>query len=358
MSILRAANSWVLNIIIAVGVLCFVIGLPLIDRSVCRRLGLSLTHGISTNPNAVKLQRRRKWVLYAIFAVYLLANLYLVFIARAESEDYMVHTEFMVDLANSVRFDLGLFGTLEEILVSGFREGWSHVHIVSSEDITQVLMNTMFYIPMGYLLPYVFRTFQGRKNRTVFVCFLFSFITENIQLIFRRGCYDLDDLFFNTLGGLIGYQLYKTFAYYVTHPGWRKELRSYRRWQHQARRKPLSASARSLHRGRATLFTTDWDNVRGYYVDRLGFRPEGRHLGDSDTSSMLLRLGGMSVEVRCLPIVDFPQRLYINADNLDRLKKQLEKAQIPVSDFLSDYYTQRRKLEIPAPDNTTIIFTE
>lgn len=358
MSILRAANSWALNIVIAIGVLCFVIGLPLIDRSVCRKLGLSLTHGISTNPNAVKLQRRRKWVLYAIFAVYLLANLYLVFMSRGESENYMVHTEFMSDLASSIRFDLGLFGIVEEMLVSGFREGWNHIHIVKSEDITQVLMNTMFYIPMGYLLPYVFRSFQGRKNRTVFVCFLLSFITENVQLIFRRGCYDLDDLFFNTLGGLIGYHLYKTFAYYVTHPGWRKELRSYRRWQRHARRKPLSASARGLHRGRATLFTSDWDVVRDYYIEKLGFRFAGRHLGDSETGSMLLRLGGMSVEIRYLSTVDFPQRLYISAENLDALKKRLDKAQIPVSDFLEDFYTQRRKLEVSAPDNTTIIFTE
>lgn len=358
MSILRAANSWVMNGFIALCVLALCIGLPLIDHSVCKRLGLSLTHGISTNPNAEKLQRRRRRILYGIFGLYVLANLYLVFVSRGESTDYRVHTELMVDLANSVHFDLGLFGTFEEMLVSGFREGWSHVHVVKSEDITQVLMNTMFYIPMGYLLPYVFRSFQGRKNRTVFTCFLLSFITENVQLIFKRGTYDLDDLFFNTLGGLIGYALYKTFAYYLTHPGWRRELHTYNRWKRHARKKPLTMCARGLHRGRATLFTSDWDNIRSFYVDRLGFRPAGRQ-GEGDiTDAMLLRLGGMSVEVRPLPAVTFPQQLFITADNLDGLKKHLEKADIAVSGFLADPYTNRRTVQITAPDNTTIIFIE
>lgn len=358
MSILRAANSWVMNGFIALCVLALCIGLPLIDHSVCKHLGLSLTHGISTNPHAEKLQRRRRRVLYGIFGLYLLANLYLVFVSRGESTEYRVHTDLMVDLANSVHFDLGLFGTFEEMLVSGFREGWSHVHVVKSEDITQVLMNTMFYIPMGYLLPYVFRSFQGRKNRTVFTCFLFSFITENIQLIFKRGTYDLDDLFFNTLGGLIGYAFYKTFAYYLTHPGWRKELHAYNRWKRHARKKPLAVCARGLHRGRATLFTSDWDTIRNYYVDKLGFRPTGRQGDNEVTSAMLLRLGGMSVEVRPLPAVTFPQQLYITADNLDSLKKRLEKSGIPVSGFLADPYTNRRTVQVEAPDNTTIIFIE
>lgn len=358
MRILMAANSWLFNGFIAVCVACLVIGLPLLDRHFCRKLGISVAHGISTNPRAKLLLRRRRRILQGIFALYMLANFYLVFISRGESETYRVHTDLMADLANSVHFDLGLFGTFEEMIISGFREGWSHVHVVKAADITQVLMNTMFYIPMGYLLPYCFRQFQGRKHRTVFMCFLISFITENIQLIFKRGTYDLDDLFFNTLGGFIGYGLYIAFAYYVTHPGWQKELHAYNRWRRHARKKPLYRCAGSLHRGRTTLFTADMDAMRQFYVDTLGFRWMGDIKDGEETVSALLQMGGLSLEVRKLPGAEFPQQLFINADNLEAVKAHLEKAGISVGDYEADPYTHRRRMEISAPDHTTILFSE
>ena len=163
MSVLRAANSWEFNIVVALCVLLFVIVLPLADRRICYKLGVSLTHGISLNPRADKLLRWRKFVLFVIFALYLSANLYLVFVSRDEAETYLVHTDLMMDLANSVSFDLGVFGTFEEMLVSGFRRGWDHIHVVKPADIMQVLMNIALYIPMGYLLPYCFKRFQSHK---------------------------------------------------------------------------------------------------------------------------------------------------------------------------------------------------
>lgn len=358
MAILRAANSWIMNIFVALCVLVLVIALPLIDSGVCRKLGVSLTHGMSSNPRADKLLRWRKTVLYTIFALYLAANLYLVFVSREESETYLVHTDLMMDLANSVSFDLGVIGTFEEMLVSGFRSGWNHIHVVKAADIMQVLMNTMFYIPMGYLLPYCFKRLQGKKNRTVFICFLFSFLTENIQLIFRRGTYDLDDLLFNTLGGLIGYSLYKTFGYYVTHPGWRRELRIFNRWQRKAHRKPLTPLAEKLHSGRMTVYTSDFWSTSEFYIDKLGFRPDDTQGDAENVTSGLVELGEISVELIPLKEVNFAQQLVITVENLNKIKKRLEKAGIPVSDFSLDSYTDHRKIEITAPDNTTIIFTE
>ena len=358
MGILRAANSWSMNILVAVCVLLLVIGLPLIDRSVCGRLGISLTRGISTNPKAKKLLRWRKFVLYTVFVLYLAANVYLVFMSRTESDTYAVHTDLMADLANSVSFDLGVFGTFEEMLASGFRQGWDHIHVVKAEDIMQVLMNTMFYIPMGYLLPYCFRQFQGKKNRTVFICFLFSFITENIQLIFRRGTYDLDDLFFNTLGGLIGYGLYKTFAYYVTNPGWRRELRGLNRWQRKSHKKPLTPLAQDIRSGRVTLFTEDLGDTSDFYTRVLGFRQADTQRTGENKFPAFLQLGELSLELRVLEKVDFNQQLVIWSENLDRVRKRLEKAGIPVSDFALDACTGHRKLEITAPDDTVIVFTE
>ncbi|MEI3265755.1 MAG: VanZ family protein [Frisingicoccus sp.] len=51
-----------------------------------------------------------------------------------------------------------------------------------------------------------------RKNRNFFrvvgMTFLLSLFIECIQLIFRVGSFDVDDLILNTLGGLIGYVIF------------------------------------------------------------------------------------------------------------------------------------------------------
>ncbi|MBS6561434.1 MAG: VanZ family protein, partial [Clostridiales bacterium] len=39
--------------------------------------------------------------------------------------------------------------------------------------------------------------------------FCFSFVIESMQLIFRVGVFDVDDLLMNTIGGVIGYIVYK-----------------------------------------------------------------------------------------------------------------------------------------------------
>ena len=98
------------------------------------------------------------------------------------------------------------------------------------EDITQVYMNIMLFVPMGYLLPYIFDWFRAKVQiRPVAACFITAFLIENLQLVFRRGFYDMDDLVSNTAGGFVGQLLYIAVAYVVTHPDWRRERDSYRR---------------------------------------------------------------------------------------------------------------------------------
>lgn len=58
----------------------------------------------------------------------------------------------------------------------------------------------------------------------MFASFVISFVTKNLQLIFRYGFYDMDNLLANTLGGPIGLTLFISAAYVVTHPDWGREL--------------------------------------------------------------------------------------------------------------------------------------
>lgn len=81
-----------------------------------------------------------------------------------------------------------------------------------------LLGNVLVFIPFGFLVPVLYReqrkgvNYRGHYLRSgLFVTwlgFLFSLAIETIQLLARVGCFDVDDLFLNTLGVVIGYIIY------------------------------------------------------------------------------------------------------------------------------------------------------
>ena len=70
----------------------------------------------------------------------------------------------------------------------------------------QFLLNIIMFMPLGFLLPIVFKRF--RNWHSVFIISLaFTVATELMQLITSRGT-DIDDVIANTVGGLCGFALY------------------------------------------------------------------------------------------------------------------------------------------------------
>ena len=72
---------------------------------------------------------------------------------------------------------------------------------------TQILYNILLTVPFGFLLPFIYK-----KMRSVFVVglmgFLFSLSIETVQYITRRGLFEFDDLFNNTVGTVAGYIIF------------------------------------------------------------------------------------------------------------------------------------------------------
>jgi glycopeptide antibiotics resistance protein len=65
--------------------------------------------------------------------------------------------------------------------------------------------NIILFIPYGILLPLLFK----RKFKTSIIVFLIGlFCLESLQLITKRGHFDIDDFILNTVGFLIGYWVY------------------------------------------------------------------------------------------------------------------------------------------------------
>lgn len=68
--------------------------------------------------------------------------------------------------------------------------------------------NVAAFMPFGFFLP-VFSERCKRFLNTVFYSFELSLLVELIQLVTKVGSFDVDDIILNTLGGAIGFVMYK-----------------------------------------------------------------------------------------------------------------------------------------------------
>jgi glycopeptide antibiotics resistance protein len=75
-----------------------------------------------------------------------------------------------------------------------------------------IVANLLLLLPLGFLMPVWFGKLQG-VYRTGFAVMLFSAGIELLQIIFGVGVGSVDDMILNTLGGLIGYGLFRFAAY-------------------------------------------------------------------------------------------------------------------------------------------------
>ncbi len=64
--------------------------------------------------------------------------------------------------------------------------------------------NILAFIPFGFCVPLMTKYRLG-LFMTLFLIFSFSFVVETVQLVTKVGCFDVDDMILNTIGGLIGF---------------------------------------------------------------------------------------------------------------------------------------------------------
>lgn len=356
------ANSLTTNLAVTGLVLALVFLLPWLDRTTCKKLGLNLQGGVSSHPRAEALLRLRQGLLLFAFAVYLAAVAFLVFFSRSATRDYQVHVALFEDLTGAVRIDLGFVGFLKTIFTDGFSKAVSHVQIISAQNIAQVYMNIMLFVPMGYLLPYLFGWFRAKvRYRPALACLVLSFLIENAQLVFRRGFYDIDDLVSNTLGGVIGQFLFLSVAYVVTHPNWRKEVKAYRRWKRNAQNRTLYPFARRMGLIRTTLLASNEEDVWDFYVMKLGFRLIRQIVPlDAPGTDMLLQMGKMQVEIHCANTREsLPgQTLTLSVRRLPPVIRRMRANGIAVSEIRQDVYTGLRCVQLQGPDEVKILIIE
>ncbi len=62
--------------------------------------------------------------------------------------------------------------------------------------------NILIFVPLGFFM--CLASLQSNIIRTAWYSFVVSLVVEVFQLVTKVGSFDVDDLFLNTLGGIIG----------------------------------------------------------------------------------------------------------------------------------------------------------
>ena len=127
-----------------------------------------------------------------VFIVYICILIYFVFF----SDHYGRATGF-----TEFRYNLTLFAEINRYLNNTEYFTWENL-------LTNLAGNILIFAPMGILIPIM------RKKRTgvftvTFSSFLLSLFIETVQLVSRVGVFDVDDLFMNTIGGILGYIVFR-----------------------------------------------------------------------------------------------------------------------------------------------------
>lgn len=148
----------------------------------------------------------RKAIKWCLFIMYIAAFMYIMFFSEDMGRTYTSRT---------YRYNLVLFKEIKRFLNNYQQLGVMTVFL-------NVAGNAIAFMPFGFCIPLL--TQHRRKFFTVLpASFALSLTIETIQLIFKIGCFDVDDLFLNTIGGVLGYIVF------LAYNKWFGKYRVYRR---------------------------------------------------------------------------------------------------------------------------------
>lgn len=136
-------------------------------------------------------RRRLSIVGILVFILYISILIYFVFF----SDHYGRTTGF-----SEFRYNLTLFAEIRRYVNHREYFTWENL-------LTNLLGNILVFAPMGILLPIMRRKKTGFFT-VLFASFGLSLFIETVQLIFRVGVFDVDDLLMNTVGGILGYWIF------------------------------------------------------------------------------------------------------------------------------------------------------
>lgn len=139
-----------------------------------------------------KNAKKEKYALWGgrvLFVIYLAGLCYFLFFA--ENYGRIIGQE-------NYRYNLVPFREIERF--------WTYRGELGIHSLYNLAGNVLGFMPAGFFIPILWKNKRGFLF-TVCVTFEMSLLVEILQLVFRVGSFDVDDLILNTLGGILGYLL-------------------------------------------------------------------------------------------------------------------------------------------------------
>ena len=115
----------------------------------------------------------------------------------------LVFVAYIAVLLSATILRGGYGGGFHFHLFSGWVEAWNNFSVKSWLNL---LLNIALFVPLGFLLPLLSQKFES-PLLTFFTGLGTSLSIELVQTFLKRGLFDVDDLFTNTLGNFIGYSI-------------------------------------------------------------------------------------------------------------------------------------------------------
>lgn len=139
-----------------------------------------------------------RWGGRILLGLYLACLIYFMFFSESYGRTD-VHREY--------QYNLVLFREIRRFI--------QYRHILGTTAVLiNVAGNVAVFIPFGAALPALFERIHS-FGQVLILSFATSLAAETMQLVLKVGCFDVDDLLLNTIGGCLGYVTYRIFRHYV-----------------------------------------------------------------------------------------------------------------------------------------------
>ena len=144
-----------------------------------------------------KKEEHRLVLAWTLFIVYMVFLMYFLFFAEIMGRTY---------IDRDYHYNLTPFREIRRFIVYRRTLGWF-------AGLSNLLGNVLAFVPFGMILPMLTPKCRNFFH-IVLLGFDFSLFVETIQLISKVGSFDVDDLILNTLGGALGYLVYRLIRRY------------------------------------------------------------------------------------------------------------------------------------------------
>lgn len=131
------------------------------------------------------LIQRMAWIL---FVIYLVILVYFLFFSERYGRTIT---------SQNYKYNLVLFQEIKRFIRYRHQLGWESF-------LVNIVGNVMAFTPFGFVLPIISPNSRKFFN-ILLLSFEFTMTIELLQLLLKVGIFDVDDIFMNTLGGVIGY---------------------------------------------------------------------------------------------------------------------------------------------------------